>query len=395
MTTKKQRIIFIILYLAYTSIYIARVNLSVAGHDMIKSNILNTVQLGLLGGVFSSIYAVGRLINGGISDNMPPYIMLSTGLFLSAFSNIIIGFFPPFFAIFIFWTVNAYAQSMLWGAVLCVMSKIYNGETAKKKTSVMVTSVATGNIIGILLVSALVTKFALKLAFIVPGLITGVLGFLVILSSHNIHHTGENTKEHIPVFTLLKNKDMLFMTIPAIFHGMMKDNVSLWMTVYIIDKYRVDLSTTSYYILLIPVLGLIGRLLYPICYKFCGSNEDTVSIISFVCCAILSLLLMSGVGGIAVSAICLGLIYTATSIINTSFLSIYPLKYTKTGNVSSVSGIMDLATYLGAGVSSLCYGFIIKSFGYSSMFLSWHAVSVLSVILMLRKSVLIKKGNFT
>lgn len=56
MNYKRQRLIFLILYLAYTSIYVARVNLSVAGPKMIDANLLSTVQLGALGSVFSTIY---------------------------------------------------------------------------------------------------------------------------------------------------------------------------------------------------------------------------------------------------------------------------------------------------------------------------------------------------
>lgn len=67
--------------------------------------------------------------------------------------------------------------------------------------------------------------------------------------------------------------------------------------------------------------------------------------------------------------------------INTSILSIYPLHFLKTGNVASVSGVMDFATYLGAGVSGVIYGAVIESFGYTPMFVSWAVVSVVSIIM--------------
>ena len=91
-----KKIIFAVVYLAYTSIYIARLNLSMAGSGLISMNIINTVQMGLLGSVFSTVFAVGRLINGGISDGRPPWIMITTGLVIAGVSNIFVGFFPPF-----------------------------------------------------------------------------------------------------------------------------------------------------------------------------------------------------------------------------------------------------------------------------------------------------------
>ncbi len=380
MTEKKKRLIFWIVYLAYTSIYMARVNLSMAGPDMIEGKILDTVELGLLGSVFSTLYSVGRLINGGLSDKTPPWIMLSVGLALAGISNILIGFFPPFIGIFILWTTNAYAQSMLWSSVLCVVAGIYDQQTAKKKTSVMVSSVATGNILAIVVTTFFITKLGLRFAFIVPGAITILLGIAVFFATRRIKPEVKMEKSHISMWELIKTKEIALMCIPSLFHGVMKENISLWMTVYVVDTYFVDLSTSSYYILLIPVLGFIGRTIYPAVYKMCKSKENTVSAFGFVICLASALLLcFPGVGMIA-SVLALSLIYAAVSMINTSMLSIYPIRYVDTGNVASVSGIMDFATYLGGGIASVIYGVVIKSFGYTPMFVSWAVISVISMV---------------
>ena len=270
MTEKNKRLIFWIVYLAYTSIYMARVNLSMAGPDMISENLLDTVQLGLLGSVFSTLYSIGRLINGGLSDKTPPWIMLTTGLAVAGLSNICIGFFPPFIGIFIFWTANAYAQSMLWSSVLCVVAGIYDQETAKKKTSVMVSSVATGNILAIIITTALITKLGLRFAFIVPGAINILLGIAVYFATRRIKPDVKIEKSHISMWELIRTKEIALVCIPSMFHGVMKENISLWMTVYVVDTYFVDLSTSSYYILLIPVLGFIGRTIYPALYNMFG-----------------------------------------------------------------------------------------------------------------------------
>jgi sugar phosphate permease len=55
------------------------------------------------------------------------------------------------------------------------------------------------------------------------------------------------------------------------------------------------------------------------------------------------------------------------------------MSYLKSGNVSSVSGILDFASYLGAGISSALYGVIIKYFGYEPMFISWGIISIISI----------------
>lgn len=377
----KQTIIFLIVFLAYTSIYIARVNLSIAGPKLIELGCLDTVQIGLLGSIFSTIYSIGRLINGAAGDKTPPYKMLVTGLVIAGISNVCISFFPPFIGISLFWASNAFAQSMLWSSVLCVVTALYDKDTAKQKTSVMVSSVAVGNILGIIVNTLLITKLDVAFAFAVPGAITIILALLTFISTRHIPAPTAEGKPHSSVFRLLKNRELLCMCFPALFHGVMKENISLWMTVFIVSRFAVDLSTSSYYILLIPIIGLIGRIVYPFLLNLCHEKENTVSIIGFMVCIAASVALCLGAINIAIAVILLSIIYMSVSIINTSMLSIYPMHYISSGNTASVSGIMDFSTYLGSGISGAVYGVIIKRFGYSPMFISWAAISAISIII--------------
>jgi sugar phosphate permease len=74
--------IFLICYIAYTCIYIARLNLSMAAPGLKDLAVLSTEQIGVLGSVFSVVYACGRLFSGFLSDRQAPWKMISTGLVL-------------------------------------------------------------------------------------------------------------------------------------------------------------------------------------------------------------------------------------------------------------------------------------------------------------------------
>ena len=63
MKNSKKIFIFIICYIAYTCIYVARLNLSMASPDMINEGVMDKAQFGMLGSAFSIIYAFGRLLN--------------------------------------------------------------------------------------------------------------------------------------------------------------------------------------------------------------------------------------------------------------------------------------------------------------------------------------------
>ena len=385
MAAGKKRLIYIIVYLAYTSIYISRVNLSVAETALEAMSIFDAAGYGLIGGLFSTIYSVGRLINGGLGDRTPPWVMLTVGLGFAGLANLAIGFLPPYIGILLLWSVNAYAQSMLWSSVLSVVSAIYGGPNLKRMTSLMVTAVATGNIAAILLGGWLIGQFGVAFAFIIPGALNILLGAAVLLVTRGIKAGAAEVEEkkHVPMLSLLRDKDILLMSVPSVFHGVMKENVTVWMVAYAAYAFGADLSESAYYVLLIPVIGLVGRLSYPAALKACRDRENTVAFFGFVACIAASAVLLFPSLGLAVAVVALGAVYAATSMINTSITSIYPVAYhLEGGNVSSVSGLLDFASYLGAGISSAIYGVVITNFGYTPMFISWIAVSAVSILVL-------------
>ncbi|MCI8543088.1 MAG: MFS transporter [Lachnospiraceae bacterium] len=375
----KAEIVFWILYLAYTSTYIVRLNLSVAKPALEEMGKVDTAQLAFLGSIFSLVYAVGKLVNGGIGDRVKPWIMVSVGLALAGMGNIIMGLLPPYGALIFCWGVNAFGQSMLWGPILSMVSAIYDEQTARKKATVMGTSIAAGNVMGILAASFLVNAFGPAAAFIVPGIFALGLALTVVLFTAKIPvRMGKGVS---PIKQLLR-REVQIMILPAMIQGIMKDNVSLFMVDYFVKRFSVDPTLNPLYILFIPVSGLAGRMLYPFVYKRMNENEDRAAAAGFLLCALFALPLGMSLWGPAAATLCLCGIYAAVSVVNTSFLAIYPMRYAKEGTVSSVSGIMDFATYLGHAVSTAVYGIVIVKFGYASMYLSWAFLSVVGLLIL-------------
>lgn len=379
MKSLKAEIVFWILYLAYTATYIVRLNLSVAKPALEEMGSVNTAQLAFLGSIFSLVYAVGKLVNGGVGDKVRPWIMVTTGLLLAGMGNIVMGLLPPYGALLFCWGVNAFGQSMLWGPILSMVSAIYDEQTARKKATVMGTSIAVGNVAGILAASCLINAFGPEAVFIAPGFFAVGLAMAVALFAGKI--PVKMGKGMSPVKHLLR-REVQIMILPAMLQGVMKDNVSLFMVDYFVKRFSVNPALNPLYILFIPVSGLAGRMLYPLVYKRVGYDENKAAAAGFIFCAVFALPLGMSLGGPLTTTLCLCGIYAAVSIVNTSFLAIYPMRYAKEGSVSSMSGIMDFATYLGHAASTAVYGIMIMKFGYASMYLSWTVLSVVGLFLL-------------
>lgn len=377
--------IFSVCYAAYLFIYVARLNLSMAAPGLKELQILTMEQIGLLGSAFSVIYACGRLLSGILSDRVAPWKMICIGLTFCGISNICFGLFPPFGASLLLWGSNALAQSMLWGSILRILSAIYPETVAKKRASYMATTVAAGNLVGILLNTALINQLGLAYAFLIPGGITIALSFFVLFQARHVRPTEQ--KQNSPAFSaMLTIPSVRKMLIPALIHGVMKDNISLWMAVYIMDSFGVDLEQSSYYILLIPTVGFLARILAPELFRMAGEREEPVLSWGFVFCIGGALLLTFLAGSAWLAILYLSLVYMAVSVMNGCFLSFFPLRFAKEGRVASVSGIMDFATYLGTGISSAFFGVMIEHYGYGAMFLSWAVLCVLGLLILGKKA---------
>ena len=375
-------VIFWVLYLSYTSTYILRLNLSCASSALDQIGKLNTSQLAFLGSIFSFTYAFGKLMNGGIGDRIKPWIMVFAGLLIAGVSNIIMGFLPPYAAMLVCWGMNAFGQSMLWGAILRMVSTIFDEQTARKKASIMGTSIALGNVLGILISSWLVNVLGLHSVFLIPGAMAVILATAVLFTSQKTK--TRETKGVFPLKLLLR-REVQVMILPAVIQGAIKDNVSLFMVDYFIKQFHIDPTLNPLYILFIPLSGLAGRMLYPLLHKWMGYDENKVAIVGFLFCAVCALPLGLNFGSAAMATLCLCGIYAFISIVNTSFLSVYPLRFAEEGAVSSVSSSMDFMIYLGHAVSTVVYGFLIVKYGYSSMYLTWIVLSAAALILLWRK----------
>ena len=388
MKVKRENIIFAFCYIAYISIYVARLNLSIAAPALKELSVLTTAQIGLLGSIFSVVYAAGRLCSGWVADRTKPWIMGSLGLVLCAVSNLLCGLLPPFNAFVLLWGCNALAQSMLWGPILRILSTVYPPQTAKKLASYMGSAVALGNVVGIMLTSFIIEKIGLNWAFLVPGIFTLIMSLCILLSTKTVNPAQAEETEASG--NPLTHKGLQNMLIPAVVHGVMKDNISLWMAVYVMDTFALDLEKSASYILLIPALGFVGRLLAPRFYSLCKDKEYRLSAVCLLLCIFLSVALIFLPLSAWLAVVCLSLLYMAVSTINACMLAFFPMRFAASNQVASVSGIMDFATYLGTGLSAMVYGRIIDNYGYDSMFGSWAVLSLLALVLL--RLTLLKKA---
>lgn len=380
--TKPYRInsVLALCFLAYSTVYMGRLNLSVAMPLLQEENIVDTAAAGLLGSMFFFVYAFGRIVSGYIGDRVSPKLLLTGGLLGAGLANLLFGCLPPVPVLFLLWGLNGLFQSTLWGPALRLAAGSAETE-AKRSRAVMILScsVGAGNLLAVG-VSVLLSRYGARQVFLLPGAVMSLTAVIVALFLRTPARTSAalSSSEAPPKITaVLHDRCVLSMILPAMAHGAVKDNLSLWLPVLFIEMYQTDLTSVWFYILLMPAATLLGRILFPPLYQACHGNELAAACVSFIVCAAALVPLLSGTPPMILTAVLLAVVSVTTSTVNASFLSIYPVRYQKQNLVSSVAGLMDCATYMGSAVSSALFGAIIAGFGFRSMLAAWFVLSVL------------------
>ena len=383
---RKGNSVFLCCLIAYTVIYVGRVNLSVASPLMIKEGVADVARIGILGSIFSIAYAAGRLLSGRICDKTAPKLVITAGICTAGLANLLMGTAPAYFLMALLWGVNALGQSVLWGSVLNSMGAVYEGSELKKHTALMTTSIPVGNIAGYLLSSYLCAGSGWRTAFYVPGVLCILSGIAARVILKDVELKAPAVSETAGFGSIQKEipkQDVYGKLIPAFLHGLIKDNSSFWLPTILAMQYMVKSEVTGLLVVIVPCIGFVGRLAYPAVLKAADDDEEKVSLWCFTVTGICSALLITGVGSPVLVSVLIGVIYAATSMINTTFLSVYPIRFADRGCTATISGIMDFLTYLGASAGSAVFGIMAAKLGYGSLYVSWTAIAVLAVILLL------------
>ncbi|HZL91294.1 MAG TPA: MFS transporter [Pirellulaceae bacterium] len=107
------------LWLTYGAFYFCRTNLS-AAVDGIQSPLaegglgLSGTQTGWILASLKIAYGLGQLLNGQLSERIPPRVMLAIGMFGSAALNVVFGLSAGFWFLLFVWATNGFCQSLGW-----------------------------------------------------------------------------------------------------------------------------------------------------------------------------------------------------------------------------------------------------------------------------------------
>ncbi len=370
----------------YFSAYIGRLNFVAALPQIILENTLSITEAGLVTTCFLVVYAIGQITSGFLGDIFSPYKMIFAGCFVSSLANLFMVTTDNPTHMMIIWAVNGMAQSLLWSPIVKLISEVFLPQERYRACITMNTSTAIGTLFTYLLVVVTLEYFHWQIIFYIAFaflLLSSIL-FLVFFSSKlriNYKHV-EIPKQMMNFSFPQKIWGIIFILPIAFLQGILKDSIITWIPIYLCDAYAVPVSNAVLLTTILSVFNLTGAFVALHINKLMR-HKDFMSVGAMF---LVNTLCLAGVFMVRNLNIYMLMLFVAVATtmlyaMGSILVSAIPVCFTKTNNVSSVSGILNSSIYLGSAVSMFLFSDVIDKRGFLVAVLIWAILSAISTLI--------------
>jgi len=389
-----------LLWSAYSSYYLCRVNFAVAQPAILKEfTYLTMAQIGAIPSVFAFVYALGQVVNGTFASRLGARLMMSIAMTLIAFSNICFSFAETYEQMLLLWALNGYAQSTGWSAVVETTANWVQANKRGFFIGIMSTSYQIGHCLSWLLAGFLTEEFGFRMAFRVPAL--WVLVFLPFFAvfvrnkpdvalgrrSQSAASAQERLRLKEILALTLENKVLWVLAIAFFCANGVRYSFMNWAVTYVEKVHGLSLKDSAFTAVILPLGGSVGAILsgYLTDKVFKGFRVPVAVVMLFALAVICALFPFVAKGDIARVALLLGLagffIYGPDMLISgalTADLSNERARAAATGLTMSAGAFGSIFSGAGVGLlQDMAMG------DFTSTFFTLSALSMLPAVILL------------
>jgi len=385
--------IFLLCWLVYAFAYFSRMNISIILPELQNVFGWSKAQVGLIGSGFFWIYGAGHLVNGLIGDKVSGRWFVFAGTILIAGANILFGFAASLVAMIIIWSLNGYFQSMIWSPMIRILTHWFDDQSQSRVSTGISTSMVGGYLLAWGLTGWFIKSWGWQAGVWIPGLVMLAFSLFWVTGIRDFPGTDERSAASTPVVhhkagltlgKLIKKTGLSYLMIANMSKGIVKEGITLWGPLYIMEKQGFGMDSSLWLILLVPIMNLFGFLLTGWMADRMQNREAVILSILFVASGFscYGLLVFAHTSTLT----CVLLLGLASSLLhgtNVLLSAAIPMKFKRYNRTSAVAGILDSSSYLGAGASAALSGLIIDAFGWNGVMTFWTltlAAGVLSLI---------------
>ncbi len=379
---------FLLCFIFYFVVYFGRLNYSAALAEITTTGFMEKDAAGLISTAFFVTYGLGQLVNGFISDKMPPFGLVTLGIALSAVMNLLMYVSVKAgagFAVYIVcWALNGYVQSVIWPTMIRIVSTVLPDEIRVSAGVSMLATTAVGTVLSYVLSSAIMRVASWRECFLIPGIILAFGAVVWFIATRPISvktvscaepeppsetHPGLKSRESEPLIPLMLASGAFIMLIPIAMYSIVKDGITTWTPTIITELFATEPYLATLLTTVIPLISIFGAALSKLVMEKWLHDElkstaflFAVGIISFV------LMLTIGESSLVLMLALLAIIITCMLGINTMLISLVPLRFGKYGRAATMTGVLNSTAAICCGISTYVVGLLAKAAGWTVVF---------------------------
>lgn len=387
----RARAIAWILTLVYFASYFTRINFNVMMVKICSDLGVEKSAIAIVVTALTISYGIGQVVNGLLGDKIKPQWMLTAGLALAISSNVAMFFAQPILPMAVIWCINGFAHSMLWPPIVRLMS-VYLTDDEYSYAAVRVSWGSSFATIALYLLCPVLLNFLSWRQII---LVCAAVGLLILLTWQILQ--GRLFTEPLAIGGkkaaggALKTQRLpkyVFFAVPMIMlgiilQGALRDGVTDWMPSVMNESLGISEEDAILSAVIPAVFSVISFMAFDLLHRKLLRNEVTCAAVIFAGSAISSLVLIFASmwwSSAVLSVLLMAIIIACMHGINLMLITVVPKRFVKTGKVSTVSGILNACTYVGASIAIPLFAILEESFdGWTAAFVAWMVISLLGV----------------
>jgi OPA family sugar phosphate sensor protein UhpC-like MFS transporter len=171
--------VFLSITIGYAFFYTTRLGLSVAKKPMLDAGVLTVAEMGRVGSALLIGYAIGKSLNGFVTDHVDLRRFFVAGLVLSCLANIVFGSTSLFLVLAVAWFFNGWFQGVGAPSGGVAMASWFSNRERGTRYGIWSTSHAFGELYVFWGVAILVSEVGWRGAFLGPGLLCLAVAFVL------------------------------------------------------------------------------------------------------------------------------------------------------------------------------------------------------------------------
>lgn len=371
----------------YVVAYLCRANLSTVLDKLADGLGVSVEYVGAASSIFFVTYAVGQLLNGFLGDRLHPHKFVMLALVMTGGINVALAFQKSAPLFLVLWGLNGFCQSIFWGTLLRLLS-CYATEGQRKNVSLaMSASTVVGYLSSWVILSWLFRPYTSTPYFLVPGILAFALIPLWCLLAKKLPFFETGGRNEAPPLRVVlrdfKQDRLFYLCLLSMLVGAIQEGAAFWLPM--IFTGVLDLGENSLLLLaLIPFAKLFGVSLARTVLARTGDDVRKAALMAGTAsCLVTVVLLLTSSHTSFLTVLLIACMVAVTAAVCWFVVSYLPLCFAARNMVSTIVGVLDFSSYVGAAIMSGTLGGLLLRYGWPVLPLIWLILSGASLLLIL------------